>query len=129
MHWVRWDRVLADMQEGGLGVGSLLSFNRAMLFKWWWRFSHNPTLLWVKVVKAIYGADGGSSRLNPTQISKGPWSGILCLLRRLRTLQLDFLSLCPRRLGKGDTIDFWQDRWLGGHLLVEEFPRVYMLDA
>lgn len=34
MHSVQWDRVLADNIEGGLGVGSLFSFNMAMLFHW-----------------------------------------------------------------------------------------------
>ena len=33
MHWMRWDRVLTSQEEGGLGIGSLFSFNRAMLFK------------------------------------------------------------------------------------------------
>lgn len=35
MHWVRWDRVLADKKEDGIGIGSLFSFNRALLFRWW----------------------------------------------------------------------------------------------
>lgn len=34
MHWIRWDRMMASRADGGLGVGSLYSFNRAMLFKW-----------------------------------------------------------------------------------------------
>ena len=41
MHWVRWDRFLASRDEGGLGIGNLFSFNRAMIFQWWWRFYHS----------------------------------------------------------------------------------------
>ena len=31
MHWVRWDKVFAPKDVGGLVVGSLFSFNRALL--------------------------------------------------------------------------------------------------
>ncbi|KAL4584913.1 hypothetical protein LXL04_009524 [Taraxacum kok-saghyz] len=129
LHWVRWDRVLSSIQDGGLGVGSLFSFNRAMLFKWWWRFFHSPNLLWVKVVKSIYGSDGGRPQVDSMRVSKGPWSGVLRMLGRLRVQELDLVSMCPKRLGNGESTNFWHDRWLGGRILAAEFPRVYALDS
>ena len=63
MHWVRWEKVMASKQEGGLGVGSLLSFNLDLLFKWRWRFLRCPDALWVRVVKAMYGSDRGAEEL------------------------------------------------------------------
>lgn len=33
-HKVSWDRVLASKKEGGLGVGSLFAYNKALIFKW-----------------------------------------------------------------------------------------------
>ncbi|GKF65061.1 hypothetical protein Tco_0188509 [Tanacetum coccineum] len=36
--WVAWDKVLASKDRWGLGIGSLASFNLALLQKWRWRF-------------------------------------------------------------------------------------------
>ena len=35
-----------------------VSFNRSMIFRRW-RFFHSPDLVWVRVVKVIYGSDRG----------------------------------------------------------------------
>ena len=128
MHWVRWDRVITSPREGGLGVGSLFSFNRAMLFKWWWRFFHSPNLLWVKVIKAIYGSDGGTLTADLSRLPKGPWHGILRVLHRLQEQGMDLVSLCPTRLGDGMSTNFWHGRWGEGRILAQEFPRVFLLD-
>ncbi|GJT34626.1 RNA-directed DNA polymerase, eukaryota, reverse transcriptase zinc-binding domain protein [Tanacetum coccineum] len=44
---------------GGLNIGSLKSFNLALLQKWHWRWFSFPNALWIKVIKAIYGQKGG----------------------------------------------------------------------
>nr|GEU90858.1 putative RNA-directed DNA polymerase, eukaryota, reverse transcriptase zinc-binding domain protein [Tanacetum cinerariifolium] len=59
MAWVRWDQALASHEKGGLNIGSLKTFNLALLQKWRWRFSTNPNLLWVKLIKAIHGFKAG----------------------------------------------------------------------
>nr|GFA26801.1 RNA-directed DNA polymerase, eukaryota [Tanacetum cinerariifolium] len=43
---------------GGLGVSSLFALNRALMFKWVWRFFSQKNSLWVKVVKALHAEDG-----------------------------------------------------------------------
>ena len=37
--WVKWDTVMASLDKGGLGVGSLKAFNLALLKKWHWRLA------------------------------------------------------------------------------------------
>nr|GEW00408.1 RNA-directed DNA polymerase, eukaryota [Tanacetum cinerariifolium] len=37
MAWVKWSHVMASLDKGGLGVGSLKAFNLALLKKWRWR--------------------------------------------------------------------------------------------
>ncbi|GJU24930.1 hypothetical protein Tco_1163551 [Tanacetum coccineum] len=54
MAWVRWKNVLVSLEQGGLGVGILKAFNLALLQKWYWRFTTNPDILWVKLIKAIH---------------------------------------------------------------------------
>nr|GEV74384.1 transposase, MuDR, MULE transposase domain protein [Tanacetum cinerariifolium] len=36
--WISWDKILESKKYGGLGVSSFYAFNRALLFKWVWRF-------------------------------------------------------------------------------------------
>ncbi|GKE20143.1 RNA-directed DNA polymerase, eukaryota, reverse transcriptase zinc-binding domain protein [Tanacetum coccineum] len=57
MVWVRWKNVLASLKQGGLGIGILKAFNLGLLQKWRWRFTTNPNLLWVKLIKAIHSLE------------------------------------------------------------------------
>ncbi|GKB01326.1 hypothetical protein Tco_0829370 [Tanacetum coccineum] len=56
--WVKWSKVLAFKEKGGLGVSSLYALNRALLFKWVWRFHTQSSSLWARVIKGIHGEDG-----------------------------------------------------------------------
>nr|GFA29896.1 RNA-directed DNA polymerase, eukaryota, reverse transcriptase zinc-binding domain protein [Tanacetum cinerariifolium] len=60
--WVSWNKVLTSKEKGGLGVSSLFTFNRALMFKWVWRFFNQSDSLWVKVIQAIHGVDGRIGR-------------------------------------------------------------------
>nr|GEU54570.1 RNA-directed DNA polymerase, eukaryota, reverse transcriptase zinc-binding domain protein [Tanacetum cinerariifolium] len=56
--WVRWKNVMASKDTGGLGVSSLFALNRALMFKWVWRFISQQSSLWASVIKALHGEDG-----------------------------------------------------------------------
>ncbi|GJS86722.1 RNA-directed DNA polymerase, eukaryota [Tanacetum coccineum] len=84
LHWVSWSRVMASRLEGGLGVSSLFSLNRAMLFKWFWRFFHNPNALWVSVIRVLHGHCGRLRDLSMVGAHSGPWKGIISALRQLK---------------------------------------------
>ncbi|GJT33296.1 RNA-directed DNA polymerase, eukaryota, reverse transcriptase zinc-binding domain protein [Tanacetum coccineum] len=56
--WVKWKNVLASKEKGGIGVSSLYALNRALMFKWVWRFITQRTSLWTRVIKAIHEDDG-----------------------------------------------------------------------
>ncbi|GKC02936.1 hypothetical protein Tco_0994546 [Tanacetum coccineum] len=54
MAWVKWDTILASLDQGGLGVGSLKAFNRFAFKKGWrWDLLLSQIHLWFKVIKAI----------------------------------------------------------------------------
>ncbi|GKD70322.1 hypothetical protein Tco_1324412, partial [Tanacetum coccineum] len=96
--WVKWPNILASFDKGGLNIGSLKAFNLALLQKWHWRMLSSPNSLWVKVIKAFHGQDGGFD-------SHG------CKFR-----------------GCGTQIRFWKDIWLGEIPLCSRYNRLYRLD-
>ncbi|GKA24760.1 RNA-directed DNA polymerase, eukaryota [Tanacetum coccineum] len=57
--WIKWHNVLSSFNKGGLNIDSLKSFNLALLQTWRWRIFYNPQYLWVKVIKALHGYEGG----------------------------------------------------------------------
>ncbi|GKC54817.1 RNA-directed DNA polymerase, eukaryota, reverse transcriptase zinc-binding domain protein, partial [Tanacetum coccineum] len=44
---------------GWLNIGSFKAFNIALLQKWRWRLLSSPNALWVQVIKAYHGQEGG----------------------------------------------------------------------
>ncbi|GKC16920.1 hypothetical protein Tco_1013702 [Tanacetum coccineum] len=46
---------LASKKNGGLGVSSFFAHNRALLFKWVWRFFTDESSLWSSFIKALFG--------------------------------------------------------------------------
>ena len=67
-HLVGWDKVCAPMENGGLGVRKLTTFNKVLLGKWLWRFGIEETRLWRRVValkfrEKLGGGGGWTSKL------------------------------------------------------------------
>jgi len=48
---------MRDKKQGGLGIGSLMSKNRALLFKWIWRLSSSSCALWKSLIIYLYKPD------------------------------------------------------------------------
>ncbi|GKD07433.1 hypothetical protein Tco_1187118, partial [Tanacetum coccineum] len=72
---------LASFDKGGLAIGSVKSFNLALLHKWRWRFYSSPDSLWVNVIKALHARFNRLFRLEQDKnclivdrISNGQWS-------------------------------------------------------
>ncbi|GKA98182.1 RNA-directed DNA polymerase, eukaryota [Tanacetum coccineum] len=125
--WVNWKSVLASKDNGGLGVSSLYALNRALLFKWIWRFHTQDSSLWVKVIKAIYGTDGNMDRSGNIGY-KSCWLNIVQEVNILKTKGIDLRSHMCFKLGNGEKARFWDQRWLEGDVLKIRFPRVYALE-
>ena len=52
---VAWEKVCLLRELGGLGIRNLVSFNQALLGKWLWRYGHEITHLWRRVIAMKYG--------------------------------------------------------------------------
>ncbi|GJX71361.1 hypothetical protein Tco_0308532 [Tanacetum coccineum] len=51
--WIKWTKVLASKKFGGLGVSSLFALNRALIFKWVWRFLSHDNFYGHRVIAAV----------------------------------------------------------------------------
>nr|KAJ0216180.1 hypothetical protein LSAT_V11C300132370 [Lactuca sativa] len=93
MSWIAWDKVLASVVDGGLGVGSLKAQNLVLLGKWWWRFKSNKKELWKDVITAIYGKEGGFNAPSREKRKGFCWGTIVNLHSTLLKLGIDLKIL------------------------------------
>ena len=52
---VAWEKVCSPHELGGLGIRKLVPFNQARLGKWLWRYGHETSHLWRRVIAMKYG--------------------------------------------------------------------------
>ena len=128
MTWVAWRKCLAKTELGGLGIGSIFAFNRALLFKWVWRFRCQPNDLWARVTSNVYGIDG---RIGEAVAGSAfsPWISVLKSTYGLLEKGVDLLGCRKRQIGDGSSIRFWQETWLGSSTLKDRFPRNFALET
>ncbi|GKA50427.1 RNA-directed DNA polymerase, eukaryota [Tanacetum coccineum] len=122
--WIAWNKILASKKNGGLGVSSFFALNRALLFKWIWRFISKDGSLWSRVIQAIYGTRIDEHPLN----FSSNWCAIVNEVRSLNVKGIDLWSHCRKRIGNGRDTSFWLDCWLDSTPLSVMFPRVFALE-
>ena len=125
--WFSWDKVVASKDVGGLGMFSLFAMNRALLFKWIWRFMTQPDALWVSVIKAIHGSDGNIDRVVPVGKSS-IWLDCIRSIAWLKVKGVDLLSCVQKKVGNGKGTSFWLQSWIDDGPLKEKFPRLFALE-
>ncbi|GJU79452.1 hypothetical protein Tco_1281817 [Tanacetum coccineum] len=89
--WVKWSKVLAAKQFGGLGASSLFSLNRALLMRWVWRFIFHDNSFWCRFISAVHGPS--------FQVRYGTslWRTITSEVNGLKAQGVDSLSHCLKR--------------------------------
>ncbi|GKD33697.1 putative RNA-directed DNA polymerase, eukaryota, reverse transcriptase zinc-binding domain protein [Tanacetum coccineum] len=101
MAWIKWDKVLSKFELGGLNVGSLKASNLGLLGKGGWR-----SVVGSSDKKLVWSVGGEIDR-----------TGVV------------FSSSFGRKLGNGDGIRFWKDKWAGDFKLCERFPRLFRFEG
>ncbi|XP_071700484.1 uncharacterized protein [Rutidosis leptorrhynchoides] len=129
--WVKWEFILVSYGEGGLNIGSLKAKNWALVGKWWWHFRTESNTLWVRVIKSIYGRDGGLGQENLVSSAKGNsvWGNIIKIGKDSLNIGLNFNVLFDKKLGDGRDTFFWEDIWVGGMRLKDRFSRLFRLEV
>ncbi|GJX33427.1 RNA-directed DNA polymerase, eukaryota, reverse transcriptase zinc-binding domain protein [Tanacetum coccineum] len=118
--------ILNSYDNGGLNIGSLKAFNLALLQKWRWRLFTSPNDLWVKVVKAFHGHEGGFD--NNGCSFKGTWANIVGSSNFLHSKGIILNNSFRFNAGCGTRIRFWKDIWVGEAPLSIRYNRLYRLD-
>lgn len=127
--WVKWNRVCAPKDLGGLRVKDLDVFNLILLGKWRWRLLVDPDVCWHNILVSRYGVP--CTKPN-TQVwdskNSSSWWRDLCAIDSNSVVVQHWLSNEVRRkVGNGDSILVWHDVWFGVKSLKEEFPRLFSL--
>nr|GEW82667.1 putative RNA-directed DNA polymerase, eukaryota, reverse transcriptase zinc-binding domain protein [Tanacetum cinerariifolium] len=105
--WVKWKSVMASYDNEGLNIRSLEAFNIALLLKWRWRFVSNSNMLWVKVIKEIYGVNGGFDQQENRGSQAQPWARIIKLHSSLVAKGIDISGRLSKRVSNGSDTRFW----------------------
>ncbi|KAL9995937.1 putative RNA-directed DNA polymerase [Helianthus debilis subsp. tardiflorus] len=128
MSWMAWEKVIAPIEYGGLGFGSLRDSNLAMLSKWWWRFKTEKDGLWRRVVWAIHHNNRSWAPI-PAKISlAGPWKQIVGIRGSLIQFGIDLPCSIRCKVGCGLKVSFWLDLWIGYQPLYMSFPLLFALE-
>nr|GEZ07931.1 hypothetical protein [Tanacetum cinerariifolium] len=97
---IGWKKILASKKNGGLGVSSLFALNRALLYKWIWRFISNGASLWLRFITAIHGVNEPINSEHKS--SRGSlWLDIIREAQKLSNTCVNLLSLM-KKVGNGE---------------------------
>ncbi|GKD69592.1 hypothetical protein Tco_1323682 [Tanacetum coccineum] len=123
--WIKWKNVISSYDNGGLNIGSLKAFNLALIQKWRWKLLSHKNTLWVKVIKALHGQEGGFD--NNGCIYNGTLARIVGSSNFLHSNNIIPNSSFRLQAGCGTRICFWKDTWVGDSNFNIRYNRLYRL--
>ncbi|CAJ2667120.1 unnamed protein product [Trifolium pratense] len=116
--------------EAGLGIRDLRLVHTSLLGKWRWKLlSHEVDEVWKEIVIARYGSDIiGKRFLGDVDVPRiaSSWWGDLCKLDGISNW---FSLAVGKKVGRGDSTSFWNEIWVGGQSLRQQFPRLFGISA
>ena len=123
---MKWADICLPKNEGGLGIKDISKFNVALMGRWIWAFASGQQQLWVRVLISKYG--GWPEFQHDTDKR-----GFSHWWRDLRKIfhQSDhniFKHQLTWKVGCGETIKFWTDKWLGeDYTLEQKYNQLFLI--
>ncbi|KAG7557068.1 Ribonuclease H domain [Arabidopsis suecica] len=105
IHWIAWEKMCKDKEEGGLGFHSLDTFNDAMLAKQYWRLIQYPNSLVARVLKGRYFRNIHPLHAKKPNSPSFGWKSIFST-KRLVTMGARW------SIGSGFNLSVWRDPWI-----------------
>ena len=116
-----WENVRLPVELGGLGIRGVASFSQALLGKWLWRYGHEVTHPWRRVISTKYGEGQGGWCMKVCRRTHG------CGLRRsIHEGWESFSKHLSFVVGEGTCIRFWHDKWIGDNTVKDLYPKLYV---
>ncbi|GJW21645.1 RNA-directed DNA polymerase, eukaryota, reverse transcriptase zinc-binding domain protein [Tanacetum coccineum] len=98
-----------------------------LIFKCRWRLLSHKNALWVKVIKALHGREGGF--VNNGCIYNGTWARIVGSSNVLHSNNIIPNSSFHFQAGCSTRIYFWKDIWVGDSPFYIRYNRIYRLES
>ena len=123
-HLVSWKVICAAKKDGGLGIRSLATFNKALHGKWLWRFANENDPLWNQIISSKYDLQEGEwcSKGVRDSYEVGVW----------KTIRNGWENICSHScfiVGDDTRVKFWKDLWCENQSLEEAFPFLFNLSV
>nr|KAJ0209611.1 hypothetical protein LSAT_V11C400181190 [Lactuca sativa] len=90
-------------------------------------FLSNLLSLYVSFLEAMYGNSGYVGE-NTFPSKRSNWVDIVKAVNQIRDIDVYLLQLCTKKIGDDTSTSFWDDVWLGGLVLKDQFHRIYNLE-
>ncbi|XP_059437076.1 uncharacterized protein LOC132170205 [Corylus avellana] len=120
IHWMSWSKMSLSKAQGGLGFRDIVSFNKALLAKQIWRLWKYPDSLIAKIMKAKYYPECSVLDAPCGKKPSFAWRSI----QNSSDLVNEGLIW---RVGNGQSIRIWQDKWVKSQLHIEcSLPQVLL---
>ncbi|KAG5593376.1 hypothetical protein H5410_043890 [Solanum commersonii] len=119
---VKWEVVMNNKKEGGMGSKNLKVQNQSLLLKWLWRFASVKQGLWKDVIISSYAMEDSWTRKEV----RSPYG--VGLWRTIRNLWPKIWRNSKIDIGNGRKTFFWNDVWVGQHSLKQLHPEIYNLN-
>src|SRR5436190_2233900 len=115
----RWDVICRPKDQGGFGIQDLLVKNTALLGKWLYKLLTEDGV-WKTLLRRKYI---GSKALSQVCCKPGDshfWAGLMATKKH-------FFRFRSFNIKDGSEIRFWEDKWLGGATLRDQYPALYTI--
>ncbi|TMX01072.1 hypothetical protein EJD97_025261, partial [Solanum chilense] len=94
-HLVKWEEVIKNKKEGGLGIRNMKKKIKSLILKWLWKFMTGENMLWREVIRAKYEMENRwMTKMVTTPYGCGIW-------RSVRNLWPLFRSRIRFQVGNG----------------------------
>lgn len=113
-HWISWDRVCCPVEQGGLGVRSMIDIQTCFHVKLIWLATYSDSL-WARFVKSRYLKGMHLSDCKtffPAGIRRNEFI-------RARDLLMSGLRMTVK---DGNSTLFFKDKWFSNHLVATDIP-------
>lgn len=100
-HLIVWKDISKPKRNGGLGIQRIRDANKALLYKWLWRFGHENGSLWREVIASKYGLVNAWETRSPSSLH-----GVSCWKEIMQFLG-KFKGAVRVEVGSGRGTHFW----------------------